>query len=80
MGRINDVNQVVKCSKMAESCRGPLPAVMDLYFCFRNIIGKPFISDWTLLLQEVRNNLLLMQISVEYNQSVNLFNFKQRDP
>lgn len=30
MGRINDVNQVVKCSKMAESLRGPLPAVMDL--------------------------------------------------
>lgn len=30
VGRINDVNQVVKCSKMAESLRGPLPAVMDL--------------------------------------------------
>lgn len=71
VGRINDVNQVVKCSKMAESWRGPLPAVMDLYFCFRAIIGKPFISDWTLLLQEVRNNLLLMQIIIVLN-TINL--------
>lgn len=44
---------------------------MDLYFCFRNIIGKPFISDLTLLLQEVRNNLLLMQIMIVLN-TINL--------
>lgn len=51
MGRINDVNQVVKCSKMAESLRGPLPAVMDLLLFSGYHFGKPCISDWTLLLQ-----------------------------